>query len=166
LSGIRIYLQRFGLSSSYVGGLSQGLDRSVGGGETISLHHPGRQKISESFGCDHGIEAQSILLGAAEQGFGGCILGSIRRASLRKALRVESHYEILPVIALGKPKELVEVDRLGPSVISNIGAMMRTRIMFPSALWMKSLSIRQVLCNRPFSIQIKGAGAPSLSVKP
>jgi hypothetical protein len=33
---------------------------------------------------------------------------------LRQALRIAAHYEILLVIALGKPKELVEIDAVGP----------------------------------------------------
>ncbi len=37
----------------------------------------GDTEISGDFGCDHGIAAQSILLGAAENGLGGCIIGTI-----------------------------------------------------------------------------------------
>lgn len=74
----------------------------------------GDKKIRESFGCDHGIAAQSILLGAAERGFGGCIMGTIRRPGLRQALRIPAHYEILLVVAIGKPKETVEIEAIGP----------------------------------------------------
>ncbi len=31
--------------------------------------------ISKTFGCDHGIAAQSILLGARENGLAGCMIG-------------------------------------------------------------------------------------------
>ncbi|MGA2229278.1 MAG: nitroreductase family protein [Syntrophobacteraceae bacterium] len=39
----------------------------------------GDSAISQSFGCDHGIAAQTILLGASERGLGGCIIGTIHR---------------------------------------------------------------------------------------
>jgi nitroreductase len=42
----------------------------------------GDTEISQSFGCDHGIAAQSILLGTTEKGLGGCIIGSIQRQRL------------------------------------------------------------------------------------
>ncbi|MCL7414031.1 MAG: nitroreductase family protein, partial [ANME-2 cluster archaeon] len=44
--------------------------------------------ISSSAGVDHGIAAQSILLGAVEMGLGGCIIGSIERDRLRQALDI------------------------------------------------------------------------------
>ena len=67
-------------------------------------------QIRSSVGCDHGIAAQSILLGATEKGLGGCIIGSIQRDGLRKALDIPSHYEILLVLALGKPREKVVIE--------------------------------------------------------
>jgi nitroreductase len=74
----------------------------------------GDTRISESFGCDHGIAAQSILLGAVEKGFGGCIVGSVKRVELSELLNIPSHLQILLVIALGKPKEKVVIENLGP----------------------------------------------------
>jgi len=68
--------------------------------------------ISKAFGCDHGIAAQSILLGAVEKGLGGCIIGSINQDGLRQALEIDRRYEILLVIALGRPKELVKVEKV------------------------------------------------------
>jgi nitroreductase len=70
----------------------------------------GDKTISQSFGCDHGIAAQSILLGATERGFGGCIIGSIRRSELSQLLNISDNFEILLVIALGKPKEKVVIE--------------------------------------------------------
>jgi len=75
----------------------------------------GDTKISQSFGCDHGIAAQSILLGATEKGLGGCIIGSIKRKELRKALDIPSCYEILLILALGKPREKVVIETVGPN---------------------------------------------------
>ena len=72
----------------------------------------GDVEIKGSFGCDHGIAAQSILLGATERSLGGCIIGSVRRKELRKALSIPSRYEILLVLALGKPKERVVIEEV------------------------------------------------------
>ena len=74
----------------------------------------GDKTIAQSFGVDHGIAAQSILLGATEMGFGGCIIGSVRRAELSQAMAIPAEYEILLVLALGKPKETVVLEDLGP----------------------------------------------------
>jgi len=65
----------------------------------------GDKTISSGFGCDHGIAAQSILLGAVEKGFGGCMVGLVKREELAKGLEIPSHLEILLVLILGKPKE-------------------------------------------------------------
>ena len=74
----------------------------------------GDTTIRKSFGVDPGIAAQSILLGAAERGLGGCMLASIQRDVLREALDIDQRYEILLVLALGKPKEIVVIDPVGP----------------------------------------------------
>jgi nitroreductase len=69
----------------------------------------GDAEIAKDFGCNHGIAAQSILLGATEMGLGGCMIGSIHRDNLRKFLKIPARYEILLVIALGEPKERVVI---------------------------------------------------------
>lgn len=74
----------------------------------------GDSTINKTFGCDHGIAAQSIMLGAAEKGLGGCMIGSIHRAELAATLNIPPQYEILLVLALGKPKEIVQIEPLGP----------------------------------------------------
>lgn len=74
----------------------------------------GDTQINTNFGCDHGIAAQSILLGAREQGLAGCMIGLIKRDELRRVLEISPRYEILLVLALGKPKEKVVVDDVGP----------------------------------------------------
>jgi nitroreductase len=70
--------------------------------------------IRKSFSFDQGISAQNILLGAREKGLGGCILAAIQRDQLRTALQVPDRYEILFILALGKPKETVVIDPVGP----------------------------------------------------
>ena len=74
----------------------------------------GDTEIRKSFGCDHGIAAQSIMLGATERGLGGCMIGSIDRSGLRQALDIPDQYEILLILALGKPKEKVVIEEVGP----------------------------------------------------
>lgn len=74
----------------------------------------GDAEISKSIGCDHGIAAQTILLGATEKGLGGCMLASIQKQALRNDLNIPSRYEILLVVALGKPKETVIIETVGP----------------------------------------------------
>jgi len=73
----------------------------------------GDSDIRDSFGCDHGIAAQSILLGATERGLGGCMFGSVKRERLRAALAIPARYEILLVVAIGKPAETVLLDDVG-----------------------------------------------------
>lgn len=68
--------------------------------------------ITGNYFCDDGIAMQSILLGATEAGFGGCIIYSANRNKLRELLNLSEQYEILYVLALGKPKETVVLDEL------------------------------------------------------
>ncbi|MFC1480370.1 nitroreductase family protein [Candidatus Omnitrophota bacterium] len=70
----------------------------------------GDTQLSQDFGCDHGIAAQSMLLGAVEKGFGGCMLGAIKRDLLRGNLNIPQRYQILLVVALGKPAEKIVLE--------------------------------------------------------
>jgi nitroreductase len=70
----------------------------------------GDTRIANNFYCDDGIVAQSMLLAAAEQGLGGCMVGSIDRDGLRRTLGIPEHFQILLVIALGKPAERVVLE--------------------------------------------------------
>ena len=74
----------------------------------------GDTEISKGFGCDHGIAAQSIMLGAAEKGLGGCMIGSIDRDDLRRSLSIPERYEILLILALGYPRETIVLEDVGP----------------------------------------------------
>jgi len=62
---------------------------------------------------DLGIAAQTIHLGAVEKGFGGVMVGNINKERLRKALNIPAHYEILLILALGKPKEEMVIETVG-----------------------------------------------------
>jgi nitroreductase len=72
----------------------------------------GDREVSESFSVDHGIASQSIMLGATEAGLGGCIIASVKKERLRTALEIPKRYDILLVIALGKPAEKVVIETL------------------------------------------------------
>ncbi len=69
-------------------------------------------RISKALDCDHGIAAQSILLGAREKGLAGCMLAAVNRPRLRAVLNIPKHLEIKLVLAIGKPMETIVVDDL------------------------------------------------------
>ncbi len=72
----------------------------------------GDTEITKNFVCDHGIAAQSILLGATERGLNGCIIGSVQKEKLRDSLNIPERYEILLVILLGVRKETVVIEEV------------------------------------------------------
>lgn len=74
----------------------------------------GDTEIQSVFGVDHGIAAQTLLLGAAEKGLGGCIIGSARRKGLQGELKIPDRYQVLLVLALGKPAEKVVTEPFIP----------------------------------------------------
>jgi nitroreductase len=68
--------------------------------------------LTRDWWCDDGIAAQSVLLTAVEQGFGGCIIGSVQRERLRDILEIPEQYKIIQVLALGLPAEEVVIDEV------------------------------------------------------
>ena len=68
------------------------------------------KKISANADWDTGICCQSMLLGAVEKGLGGCIIASVNKPSLQQALNIPDTYEIVVVLALGKPKEHIVIE--------------------------------------------------------
>jgi len=69
--------------------------------------------IAADSSCDSGIAAGAILLGATAAGYGGCIVGSVQKDSLRQQLCIPAQYQILMVIALGQPAETIVIDKIG-----------------------------------------------------
>ncbi len=69
-------------------------------------------EISANYFCDDGIATQSILLGATEKELGGCIVGSLNRLQLHRELKLADNLKIVHVIALGTPKEVVEIEQM------------------------------------------------------
>jgi nitroreductase len=70
------------------------------------------KELSENAKWDEGIFAQSIMLGAVEKGFGGCMIASVKRQQLKEDLKLPDHLEINLVLALGKPIEVVEIEEM------------------------------------------------------
>ena len=70
----------------------------------------GDTKSPKSFDKDAAIAAQSILLGAVEKDLGGCMIGSVKRVQLVKSLDLPEHLSISLIIAIGKPKEIIQLD--------------------------------------------------------
>lgn len=74
----------------------------------------GDTTLTDNFWCDHGIGSQSILLGATEIGLAGCMIGAIKEKKLRSVLQIPGHLKIMLVLALGKPRETVVLEDMGP----------------------------------------------------
>ncbi len=66
--------------------------------------------VAKNMKTDVGIVAQTMMLGAAEKGFGGCMIGSVNRENVSKIFGIETErYTIDLVLALGKPAEEVMI---------------------------------------------------------
>lgn len=72
------------------------------------------EKANSYIGYDCGIAGQSILLGAREKELAGCMFGAINRQQLGEILNIDPQLKILLVIAIGKPKEQVVIEPVGP----------------------------------------------------
>ncbi len=88
--------------------------------------------MTRNFGCDSGIAAQSVMLGAVERGLGGCMIASIKKESLRTVLNISDQYEILLVLALGRPRESVTIESLKSGATSGTGEMKTEAITCPN----------------------------------
>ena len=59
---------------------------------------------------DVGITSQTIMLAATEMGYGGCMLGNIKRSEIAGNFGIDTEkYTVQLVLALGKPKEEVKI---------------------------------------------------------
>jgi len=72
----------------------------------------GDTRLGSKFEIDLGIAAQTMMLGAVENGFGGCMFSSIKREEMRTLMSIPDFCEILMVLAVGKPVETVVVDEM------------------------------------------------------
>jgi len=69
--------------------------------------------VSQDAGCDHGIAAQSILLGARDKELAGCMIGSVNRKKLKNILDIPDRFQIMLVLAIGKPVETAVIETVG-----------------------------------------------------
>jgi len=74
----------------------------------------GDMALGKEIDCDHGIAAQTIMLGAAAVGLNGCMLSNVNRSKLAPILGIGEEYKIMLVLALGKQAETVVLEPLGP----------------------------------------------------
>ena len=76
------------------------------------------QVEDEEFPClrpvDPGFAAQNLVLGAAEQGLGTCLIDNVKREELAKVLGLTQGWRVLYVVALGVPAETVEIRPVTP----------------------------------------------------
>ena len=61
---------------------------------------------------DVGIAAETVLLAATEQGYGGCMILNIPREALTERYKLAGKYRIELVISLGVPAEKVELEEM------------------------------------------------------
>lgn len=68
------------------------------------------------FMIDVGIAAQTIMLSAAEDGFGGCIIGSAAYEKISEVLKLDSNFEPVLLLGLGIPEDNVVLTMADGSV--------------------------------------------------
>ncbi len=72
------------------------------------------KNITDNNYCDHNLAVQNILLGAVEKKFGGCIIAAFNRKKIKEIVNSGENIEPLLVLALGKPKEEVNLYEINP----------------------------------------------------
>jgi len=78
----------------------------------IILYDKNIEANREYLFCDLGLAAQNILLGLAEKKLGGCMMASINKENIVNKLKINKQYEILLIIAAGKPDEKIMLDEV------------------------------------------------------
>lgn len=73
----------------------------------IVCHDTSLSTVNNFSLMDVGIASQTILLAATEEGFGGCMIGSLKAEPIREILSIPEALTPLLAIALGKPDETV-----------------------------------------------------------
>ncbi len=75
----------------------------------VICHDTEIAKEAPIFLYDVGIVAQTMMLGAAEAGFGGCIIGSAAPEAVAKELALPAHVIPKLILGLGVPNETVRL---------------------------------------------------------
>lgn len=72
----------------------------------------GDHDISSNFFVDHGIQAQTMLLGAVEKGLGGCMIAAFNKEVIKEIYSLPDNLEPLLIIAIGEPAEKVVIEKV------------------------------------------------------
>ena len=75
----------------------------------VMCHDTAITPIKPIFMIDVGICAQTVMLSAAEDGFGGCMIGSASAESVRELLSLDGSLEVVLVLGLGVPEDEVRL---------------------------------------------------------
>ncbi len=67
-------------------------------------------EISNRIWLDSGIAAVTVMFGAVEMGYGGCIIASVDKQQLASVLHIGDRYAVQMVLALGVPSEEVVME--------------------------------------------------------
>ncbi len=81
------------------------------GGYVVVLSDESQDEFAQ---VDAGLAMQTMLLAAVEQGYNGCMLGSVNRTKLAEVLDLPEGIRIVYVLALGKAAEEVVLEELAP----------------------------------------------------
>ena len=73
----------------------------------VLCHDTSITPLKPIFMIDVGIAAQTIMLSAAEDGFGGCIIGSATSEKIRGTLELDGSLEPVLILGLGIPEDKV-----------------------------------------------------------
>ena len=68
---------------------------------------------------DEGIAAQTLMLSAAEKGYGGCMIGSFHAQNIREILNLDKSYVPVLVVAIGEPEEKIVLEDVEPEESTN-----------------------------------------------
>ena len=85
----------------------------------VIVHDLRESPKPEAFLRDVGLCAHTLLLGAAEKGFSGCMLGAFRADGVSEALGLEDHQVPALVVALGKSAETICLEDAPPGLVSH-----------------------------------------------
>ncbi len=68
------------------------------------------KKLNERADFDAGIAAQTMLLGAAEKGLGGCIIRTVNQYEVARYYQLPENLEVILVLALGEAAQTVKLE--------------------------------------------------------
>lgn len=91
----------------------------------IVLHDEQIAPNATAFYKDVGIAAHTLLLGAVELGYGGCMLGGFSAEGLSAALALPAHLKPVLIVALGAPAETIVLEDAPPGFVDRDHAFYR-----------------------------------------